>query len=118
MNSFNKTEAAVFSCRLCFLRAFPFISLILLHYLISVTSVAEMVMHWTAVLEASGSKSTSAGFLSFIVIFCCSWFIISSPLTCIKNYVISSHASFSVFNISIRFVVISCHASSGVFNIF
>ena len=29
MNSFNKTEAAVFSCRLCFLRAFPFISLIL-----------------------------------------------------------------------------------------
>ena len=26
MNSFNKTEAAVFSCRLCFLRAFPFIS--------------------------------------------------------------------------------------------
>jgi len=30
MNSFNKTEAAVFSCRLCFLRAFPFISLKLL----------------------------------------------------------------------------------------
>ena len=27
MNSFNKTEAAVFSCRLCFLRAFPFIIL-------------------------------------------------------------------------------------------
>ena len=27
MNSFNKTEAAVFSCRLCFLRAFPVISL-------------------------------------------------------------------------------------------
>jgi len=30
MNSFNKTEAAVFSCRLCFRRAFSFISLILL----------------------------------------------------------------------------------------
>ena len=30
MNSFNKTEAAVFSCRLCFLSAFSFISLILL----------------------------------------------------------------------------------------
>jgi len=30
MNNFNKTEAAVFSCRLCFLGAFPFISLILL----------------------------------------------------------------------------------------
>ena len=28
MNSFNKTEAAVFSCRLCLLRAFPFISLL------------------------------------------------------------------------------------------
>jgi len=27
MNGFNKTEAAVFSCRLCFLRAFPLISL-------------------------------------------------------------------------------------------
>ena len=31
MNSFNKTEAAVFSCRLCFPRAFPFISLIFIH---------------------------------------------------------------------------------------
>jgi len=29
MNSFNKTEAAVFSCRLFFLRAFPFISVLL-----------------------------------------------------------------------------------------
>jgi len=29
MNSFNKTEATVFSCMLCFLRAFPFISLFL-----------------------------------------------------------------------------------------
>jgi len=28
MNGFNKTEAAVFSCRLCFLRAFSFISFI------------------------------------------------------------------------------------------
>ena len=28
MNGFNKTEAAVFSCRLCFLRAFLFISFI------------------------------------------------------------------------------------------
>jgi len=31
MNSFNKTEAAVFSCRLCFLRAFPFVGLIFWH---------------------------------------------------------------------------------------
>ena len=31
MNSFNKTEAAVFSCRLCFMRAFPFISLFFLN---------------------------------------------------------------------------------------
>ena len=28
LNSFNKTKAAIFSCRLCFLRAFPFISLL------------------------------------------------------------------------------------------
>jgi len=32
MNSFNKTEAAVFSCKLCFLRAFLFISLLSLQY--------------------------------------------------------------------------------------
>ena len=32
MNSFNKNEAAVFSCRLCFLRAFPFISLLYIIY--------------------------------------------------------------------------------------
>ena len=29
MNGFNKTEAVVFSCRLCFLRAFPLISSII-----------------------------------------------------------------------------------------
>ena len=36
MNSFNKTEDVVFSCRLCFLRAFPFISLKFadIHYLV------------------------------------------------------------------------------------
>jgi len=34
MNSFNKTEAAVFSCRLCFLRAFLFISFDYVLYLI------------------------------------------------------------------------------------
>ena len=28
MNSFNKIEAAIFPCRLCLLRAFPFLSLI------------------------------------------------------------------------------------------
>ena len=28
LNGFNKAEAVVFSCRLCFMRAFPFISLI------------------------------------------------------------------------------------------
>ena len=35
MNSFNKTEAAVFSCRLCFLRAFPFISLKCTHKIVA-----------------------------------------------------------------------------------
>jgi len=30
MSGFNITEAAVFSCRLCFLKAFPFIILLLL----------------------------------------------------------------------------------------
>jgi len=28
MNSFNRTDGAVFPCRLCFLEALPFISLI------------------------------------------------------------------------------------------
>ena len=35
MNNFNKTEAAVFSCRLCFLRAFPFISLMKTFFIFS-----------------------------------------------------------------------------------
>jgi len=39
MNSFNKTEVAVFSCRLCFLMAFPFISLIIIKVNISKKSV-------------------------------------------------------------------------------
>ena len=55
MNSFNKTEAAVFSCRLCFLRAFLFISLIVLllneiylptKFLVD-TSCSLRVMSWT-----------------------------------------------------------------------
>jgi len=33
--SFNKTGAAVFSCRLCFLRAFPFISFIIVFVLVA-----------------------------------------------------------------------------------
>ena len=37
MNSFNKTEAAVFSCRLCFLRAIPFISLIYFVHKLNIT---------------------------------------------------------------------------------
>jgi len=57
MNSFNKTQAAVFSCRLCFLRAFLFISLILLWKSIPVRvlrssgiscwSVVYSTLHWT-----------------------------------------------------------------------
>jgi len=43
MNSFNKTEAAVFSCRLCFLRAFSFISLLLMHKL---PIGLELNAHW------------------------------------------------------------------------
>jgi len=37
MNSFNKTEAAVLSCRLCFLRAFPFISFIYKRFRLQLT---------------------------------------------------------------------------------
>ena len=48
MNSFNKTEAAVFSCRLCFLRAFPFISLI--QPQLSAWSVIEMFCVQTRVI--------------------------------------------------------------------
>ena len=42
MNSFNKTEAAVFSCRLCLLRAFPFISLIL-HIILTILTIDRIV---------------------------------------------------------------------------
>jgi len=54
MNSFNKTEAAVFSCRLCFLRAFPFTSLILLTQLVFSACVAAVksrpVLHHCVVI--------------------------------------------------------------------
>ena len=42
MNSFNKTEAAVFLCRLCFLRAFTFISFIVPfhHRVCNITTVS------------------------------------------------------------------------------
>jgi len=56
MNSFNKTEVAIFPCRLCFLRAFHFISLILptptvlhrLHYITSnnwKNNICSVILH-------------------------------------------------------------------------
>ena len=51
MYSFNKTEAAVFSCRLCFLRAFPFISL-LLH-------CNQLLLHHVAEQQLSSGDSVS-----------------------------------------------------------
>ena len=48
MNGFNKTEAAVFSCRLCFLRAFPFISLIKL--------LLNVIHTPTNVLDKAGTR--------------------------------------------------------------
>jgi len=54
MNSFNKTEAAaVFSCRLCFLRALPFISLLLLQLVLSACVAAvksRPVLHHCVVI--------------------------------------------------------------------
>ena len=41
MNSFNKTEAAVFPCRLCFLRAYPIISLITVNHF---SAVANLIL--------------------------------------------------------------------------
>jgi len=45
MNSFNKTEAAVFSCRLCFLRAFPFIILYKEQWTASVANFVRMSLN-------------------------------------------------------------------------
>jgi len=42
MNSFNKTEAVVFPCRLCFLRAYPIISLITVNHF-SAVAVANLI---------------------------------------------------------------------------
>ena len=53
MNGFNKTEAAVFSCRLCFLGAFPFINLIMISmifrisYVFIIFSVFQTLKHYT-----------------------------------------------------------------------
>jgi len=46
MNSFNKTEAAVFSCRLCFLRTFPFISLNVRLVLVLISHLYSCVLGW------------------------------------------------------------------------
>ena len=51
MNSFNKTETAVFSCRLCYLGAFPFISLILNKIHTFVTEAHKIIC--TSMLYAS-----------------------------------------------------------------
>jgi len=57
MNSFNKTEAAVFSCRLCFLRASPFISLVL-HCLCYVKNKDLFVIKYnTASVRCFGSMN-------------------------------------------------------------
>ena len=47
MNSFNKTEAAVFSCRLCFLWAFPFISLIEVSVVLALYIDKNFGLTWT-----------------------------------------------------------------------
>jgi len=52
MNSFNKTEAAVFSCRLCFLRAFPFISLYKFYHHHDCSYSTQYNM-WTETLDGS-----------------------------------------------------------------
>ena len=57
MNSFNKTEAVFFSCRLCFLRAFPFISLIKKHVLLH--SRYTLLLF----LRSGGSPKMDTGFL-------------------------------------------------------
>jgi len=43
---FNKTEASVFSCRLCFLRAFPFIRLILPAVIFKYCEYCDNCYHW------------------------------------------------------------------------
>ena len=44
VNSLNKTEAALFFCRLCFLRAFYLISLFTCHVLTNFVSVALAIL--------------------------------------------------------------------------
>jgi len=44
MNSFNKTEAAFYSCRLCFLGAFPFLSFVKIAH--EVHNVQNKVIIW------------------------------------------------------------------------
>jgi len=44
MNILNKTEAAIFHCRLCFLRAFPFISFIYYFIIIFIFGVTPLYL--------------------------------------------------------------------------
>ena len=66
MNSFNKTVAAVFSCRLCFLRAFPFISLIIPPH-VTRRFVKDVWGGMRAICLFSVGKSTNSIFCSKII---------------------------------------------------
>jgi len=49
MNSFNITEAAIFSCRLCFPRAFPFISFVIRDKFLTIQS--NNMQHFQALFK-------------------------------------------------------------------
>ena len=63
MNGFNKTDAAVFSCRLCFLGVFPIISLLLRLFdymcLLTISLLLKLITHATDLR----SRETNATFI-------------------------------------------------------
>jgi len=67
MNSFNKTEAAIFSCRLCFLRAFPFISL---NHVMSSDSCSVSVSRFT---NTCFHRTSSPGCYGYCTTPLCLW---------------------------------------------
>ena len=99
MNSFNKTEAAVFSCRLCFLMAFPFISLSLITTNMLRYVCGQKVTHQTAVPEVPGSipRFQYPNVSVYVLLFCGFFRIWWKIIICCHSF--CSAIIFSTFNI-------------------
>ena len=98
MNGYNKTEAAVFSCRLCFLRAFPFISLIGTAHRVIIANISGKLF----VNPTRGSKDkewTQNTVIQRLILN----FDLDLQLTLVKQHCTSSHYSWHLCKVICKY---------------